>query len=133
MIDRIKGKIKLIEYKLERLDKKIKSLDLNNKKVSLNSVISLSLPMYTLVILFSVFLLTKQQDKIFEKQYMLRDHINDCVNMVKVTKNRLIEFTSLEESRKHLGDLFPYISCREVGPKDYRSYIYDRKLERLNF
>ena len=126
MIDRIKDK-------LERLDKKIKSLDLKNKKVSLNSVIFLLLPMYTIVIMFSVFLLIKQQDRIFEKQYMLRDHVNDCVNMVKVTKNAPTELTSLEESRKHLGYLFPYISCREVEPENYRSYIYDRKPEILNF
>jgi hypothetical protein len=133
MLDKIKDKIKFLEGKVESLDNKIKSLDIKNKKVSLNSVISLSLPMYTVTILFSVFLLTKQQERFFEEKYTLQDRLNECVNIVRVTEGGYIEFLSIEEEKESLGDLFNYISCREVEPKDFRNYLHDNKSERLMF
>lgn len=121
----------MVWYK--HLKNKIEALDLDNRKVNLNSVISFSLPMYTLTILFFAFTLTKQKESFLEQPYMLQDNVNDCVSMVTVSEYGVIQLSSIEEEEKALGDLYIYLSCRDRGPKDYRNYLGDNKAERLTF
>lgn len=117
-----------LENKLESLN-----LILKNKKVKLNSVVSFCLPLYTLTILFSLFLLTKQKDDFLEQHFILNDNSNDCVSMVTVSEHGIIQFSSMEEEKSELGDLFPFLSCRDNGPRDYRNYLQNDKEERLTF
>lgn len=83
-----------LENKLESLN-----LILKNKKVKLNSVVSFCLPLYTLTILFSLFLLTKQKDDFLEQYFILNDNSNDCVSMVTVSEHGIIQFSSMEEKK----------------------------------